>query len=118
MPRMAGNPIGRLPTRFGKNAIGIVSQAVYQGFGPTLAAEYLAKKHDVEVSRETLRGWMVGCKLWRAKAKRVEKVHAWRTRRSRWGELLQWDTSEHDWLEGRGPKLYLISMIDDATSRM
>ena len=31
---------------------------------------------------------------------------------------MQWDTSEHDWLEGRGPKLYLISMIDDATSRM
>ena len=28
------------------------------------------------------------------------------------------DTSEHDWLEGRGPKLYLISMNDDATSRM
>jgi hypothetical protein len=26
--------------------------------------------------------------------------------------------SEHAWLEGRGPKLYLISMIDDATSRM
>jgi DNA-binding Lrp family transcriptional regulator len=101
-----------------ENVIGIVSQAVYQGFGPTLAAEYLAKKHDVEVSRETLRGWMVAAKLWRAKAKRVEKVHAWRTRRSRWGELLQWDTSEHDWLEGRGPKLYLISMIDDATSRM
>jgi biotin operon repressor len=101
-----------------ENVIGIVSQAVYQGFGPTLAAEYLAKKHDVEVSRETLRGWMVAAKLWRAKAKRVEKVHAWRTRRSRWGELLQWDTSEHDGLEGRGPKLYLISMIDDATSRM
>ena len=31
---------------------------------------------------------------------------------------MQWDTSEHDWLEGRGPKLYLISMIDDATSRL
>src|SRR3954462_10370404 len=62
-----------------ENAIGIVSQAVYQGFGPTLAAEYLAKKHDVEVSRETLRGWMVAAKLWRSKAKRVEKVHAWRT---------------------------------------
>ena len=26
------------------------------------------------------------------------------------------DTSEHDWLEGRGDKLYLIAMIDDATS--
>ena len=27
-------------------------------------------------------------------------------------------TSEHQWLEERGPKLYLISMIDDATSRL
>jgi hypothetical protein len=38
-------------------------------------------------------------------------------RRACWGELVQWDTSEHDWLEGRGPKLYLIAMIDDATSK-
>jgi hypothetical protein len=34
------------------------------------------------------------------------------------GELVQWDTSEHAWLEDRGPKLYLISMIDDASSRL
>ena len=34
------------------------------------------------------------------------------------GELAQWDTSVHDWLEGRGEKLYLIAMIDDATSRL
>src|SRR5437763_17052489 len=32
--------------------------------------------------------------------------------------LVQWDTSDHDWLEGRGERLYLISMIDDATSRL
>ena len=31
---------------------------------------------------------------------------------------MQWDTSEHDWLEGRGEKLYLIAMIDDATSEL
>jgi transposase len=112
-------------------AVEILSRDVYRGFGPTLAAEYLAKKHQVQVSRETLRGWMIEAKLWRAQAKRVEKVHTWRPRRSRVGELVQWDTSEHDWLEGRGPKLYLISMIakqsstgrpetmiDDATSRM
>ena len=30
---------------------------------------------------------------------------------------MQWDTSEHNWLEGRGPKIYLIAMVDDATSR-
>jgi hypothetical protein len=28
------------------------------------------------------------------------------------------DTSDHDWLEGRGPRLYLIAMIDDATSEL
>lgn len=34
------------------------------------------------------------------------------------GELVQWDTSVHDWLEARGERLYLIAMIDDATSRV
>ena len=37
--------------------------------------------------------------------------------RHRCGELVQWYTSVHDWLEGRGETVYLISMIDDATSR-
>jgi hypothetical protein len=32
--------------------------------------------------------------------------------------MVQWDTSEHAWLEDRGEKLYLISMIDDASSRL
>jgi hypothetical protein len=32
--------------------------------------------------------------------------------------LVQWDTSDHDWLEGRGePVHHLVRMIDDATSR-
>lgn len=41
-----------------------------------------------------------------------------RWRRSASGELVQWDTSEHDWLEGRGERLYLIAMIDDATGEL
>ena len=78
----------------------------------------MADKHDIEVSKETLRQWMIRAKLWRAKEQKVKAVHVWRPRRSRFGELVQWDTSEHDWLEGRGEKLYLIAMIDDATSRL
>ena len=101
-----------------KQAIAILSEEEYRGFGPTLAAEYLANKHQLEVSRETLRQWMMAAKLWRAHPKRIEKVHTWRARRSRLGEMVQWDTSTHDWLEGRGSKLYLISLIDDATSRL
>jgi transposase len=116
---MRGGPSNRkIAGEIEEKAVEILSQDVYQGFGPTLAAEYLAKQHKLEVSRETLRGWMIAAKLWRAKPKRAKKVHTWRARRSRFGELVQWDTSEHPWLEGRGPKLYLISMVDDATSRL
>jgi len=70
------------------------------------------------VSRETVRQWMIEAKLWRPRKQWIEKVHEWRPRRSRCGELVQWDTSDHDWLEGRGERLYLIAMIDDATSRL
>ena len=50
-----------------QEAVAILSRPVYRGFGPTLASEYLAKKHDIEVSRETVRQWMMGAKLWRAR---------------------------------------------------
>jgi transposase len=101
-----------------EEAMQILSADLYKGFGPTLASEYLADKHDIEVSKETVRQWMIRAKLWRAKEQKVNAVHVWRPRRSRLGELVQWDTSEHDWLEGRGERLYLIAMIDDATSRL
>jgi len=99
-------------------AVEILSRDVYKGFGPTLAAEYLAKKHNMKVSKETVRKWMREAGLWRARKQRVEKVHMWRERRERFGELVQWDTSTHDWLEGRGERIYLIKMIDDASSRL
>jgi transposase len=101
-----------------QKALEILGRDVYLGFGPTLAAEYLASKHDIHAGRETVRSWMVEGKLWRASRQRIDKIHQWRPRRSRVGELVQWDTSEHAWLEDRGPKLYLISMIDDASSRI
>jgi hypothetical protein len=97
-------------------AIATLSQEVYRGFGPTLASEYLAKKHKLVIGREALRQLMIGAGLWRSRRQKVEIIHEWRPRRSSPGEMVQWDTSEHDWLEGRGEKLYLISMIDDATS--
>lgn len=98
-------------------AVEILSRPVYRGFGPTLASEYLATKHKIQVSRETVRRWMIDAKLWRARKQRVVEIHQWRQRRSRLGELVQWDTSDHDWLEGRGDQMLLINMIDDATSQ-
>jgi predicted DNA-binding protein (UPF0251 family) len=100
-----------------REAIAIV-QREYADFGPTLASEYLAEKHRITVSKETLRKWMITAGLWKAGRAKLVEVHGWRRRRSCVGELVQWDTSDHDWLEGRGPRLYLIAMIDDATSRV
>jgi len=99
-------------------AVKILAAPVYEGFGPTLASEYLAKKHKITASKETVRQWMMRAKLWRGKRAKLKQVHVWRPRRSRFGELVQWDTSDHDWLEGRGERLCLIAMIDDATSRL
>lgn len=106
----------KLSAKAEKQAVAILSRPVYAGFGPTLAAEYLQQRHGVQVGRETLRGWMAAAGLWKPRRRKSGRPHLWRPRRSCRGELVQWDTSEHDWLEGRGEKLYLIGMIDDASS--
>ena len=89
----------------------------YAGFGPTLAAEKLSEEHDLPMSVETLRGLLLAEGLWVRKRHR-DKHRARRERRSCFGEMVQADASEHDWLEGRGPMLTLVGMIDDATDRI
>ena len=106
----------RIQAKVEKRAVELVGRE-YADFGPTLASEYLQQHHGIAVSRETLRKWMMRAGLWKRKKQRLQEIHIWRKRRSCFGELVQWDTSEHNWLEGRGPKIYLIAMVDDATSR-
>jgi transposase len=106
----------KLPAETRTQALTILKQPDWHDFGPTFASEQLAKLHQIEVGKETLRGWMIEAGLWKPKSRRLQEVHGWRPRRMAFGELVQWDTSEHDWLEGRGPVRYLVRMIDDATS--
>ena len=106
----------KLPSETRRQALKILKQPDWHDFGPTFASQQLAKRHGIEVSDETVRKWMIGAGLWKSKSQQVEQVHVWRPRRSGFGELVQWDTSEHDWQEGRGPVRNLVRMIDDATS--
>lgn len=87
----------------------------YLGFGPTLAAEKL-RGQDLAIDHETLRRWLLAEGLWERKRRR-EQHRQRRDRRECFGELTQADGSEHDWLEGRGPRMVLLVMIDDATSK-
>jgi transposase len=98
--------------------IELLKQPEWYDFGPTFASQQLAKRHGIEVSKETVRAWMVTAGLWKSRPRKLGEKHFWRPRRSGYGELVQWDTSNHDWLEGRGEAVrYLVRWIDDATSR-
>lgn len=99
-----------------QRAMAILQEPEWHDFGPTLAAEQLAKLHQIDVSKETLRAWMIQAGLWAPDSRKLQEVHCWRPRRSAFGELVQWDTSDHDWVEGRGEVRYLVRLIDDATS--
>ncbi len=88
----------------------------YPDFGPTLAAEKLTER-GLAIAPETLRRWLIGAKLWTPRRRRHEHRRR-RARRECFGELVQADGSIHDWLEGRGPGMTLLVMIDDATSKV
>jgi transposase len=115
--RRRGRPSNnRLSDVVRDHAIALVRE-YYADFGPTLAAEKLGERHDVRVSRETLRGWMRQAGIWlpRAERKRIQQP---RHRREHVGELIQIDGSDHRWFEDRAAPCTLLVFIDDATSRL
>lgn len=91
-------------------------QKHYYDFGPTLISEKLSEIHNIKLSNETIRQWMIGSNLWTPKQKKRRKVYQPRARRDCLGELIQLDGSPHDWFEGRADECTLLVFIDDATS--
>ena len=98
-----------------KNKIEHLYQTKYKGFNITHMTEFLNEEEKIKTSRESVRQALLEAGLY-VKWKKHPKHRSWREPRSREGQMLQFDTSDHDWLEGRGPKLNLIGGIDDATS--
>jgi transposase len=114
--RLRGKPSNRqLDAKLRKRILGEYRK-LYTGFGPTLACEKLAEQ-DLHVSPDTLRRWLLAEGLWQRQRRR-DTHRQRRPRRACFGELVQMDTSLHEWTEGRGEPMVLITMIDDATSRI
>lgn len=103
-------------SKFKKRVMALVREK-YPDFGPTFAVEKLAEYHDIKVSDETLRKWMVEEHLWTSRKKR-SRIHPQRPRQEFFGELIQIDASHHHWFEDRANKCALIVFVDDATSRI
>jgi hypothetical protein len=94
-------------------------EPVFRDFGPTLLAEHLSRDAKIgPLNSSTLRSWMIQDGLWKPKPERPRHRKA-RPRRAAFGELTQWDSSEHAWFEDRVPgRFTLIQMHDDATNRL
>jgi transposase len=108
----------KMSSELEQRAIEELSRQDCRDFGPTFAAQHVSKQLGIQVGRDTMRKWLIAAGRWESRKRKVKTIHQWRERRACFGELVQWDTSVHDWLEGRGERMYLIAMIDDATSRV
>jgi hypothetical protein len=113
---LRGRPSNRRRTESLRRKVIEACRSELAALGPTMAAEKLAAI-GLAVSKETLRRWLLEESLWKP-SRRRDKHRQRRERRPCFGELVQADGSEHDWLEGRGPRMTLITFIDDATSKV
>ena len=95
--------------------MGIVKKRYYD-FGPTFAAEKLLECENIKISKEKLRQLMISHETDYPRRKKKGRIHQWRERKHCRGEMIQMDGSDHNWLEGRGPKLVLMGYIDDASN--
>jgi transposase len=101
-----------------ENAILALAQTEYVDYNDSHFTEELAERHEIEVSRPTVRRIRREHGLRSPRKRRAPKHRRRRQRYPQAGMLLQVDGSKHDWLEGRGPWLTLHAAIDDATNEV
>ena len=105
----------KLPNDRVEKIMGIIEKRYYD-FGPTFAAEKLLECEKIKISKEKLRQLMISHGTDYPRRKKQGTIHQWRERKHHRGEMVQMDGSDHDWLEGRGPKLVFMGYIDDASN--
>ena len=113
--KLRGRPSNRRIDPDYRQEVMMAYRAELLDFGPTFASEKLAQR-KLPVAVRTLRQWLLAEGLWQRQRK-SDPHRQRRDRRPCLGELVQADGSHHDWLEGRGPWMVLVVMIDDATSK-
>lgn len=87
------------------------------GFNISHFTEKLLEVECIKVSKDFVRRFLRKENLLAKAPLKRKKYHKQRPRREAFGELLQLDTSPHDWLSN-GTKLHLVDVIDDATSQV
>lgn len=109
------SPANALPQETRDRVI-LLARNSYPGVNHTHLAELLAEREGVALARSTVRRILVGAGLPSPRRRRPPRHRIRRQRMPQEGMLVQVDGSDHDWLEGRGPRLTLLLAVDDATS--
>ena len=95
-----------------------LAQTKYVGFNQTHFTEKLRTDERIVVSRPTVWRILGESGVRSPQRHRRPKHRSRRERRALAGMLLQVDGSDHDWFEGRGPRLTLLGAVDDATGEV
>ena len=95
-----------------------LAQLTYAGCNTRHFTELLAERENIALSRSSVRLILLGAGIKSPRKRRPPKHRSRRERYPKEGMLLQVDGSNHDWLEGRGPRLSLVGAIDDATGEV
>lgn len=91
----------------------------YPDFGPTLAAEKLLERHQINLGVTTVRNLMIKEDLFKPKKRKQNSEHReWRERKECYGEMQQFDGGYHKWFESRNEEVCLLASIDDATGKI
>ena len=109
------------PNRLDPALISAIKQLLkekYADYNTLHLAEVLEERHDLRISASSLTRIRRKAGYPTPRQKKSRKYYARRERKPIQGEMLQADGSNHDWLEGQGPKLTLIAYIDDATNKV
>jgi transposase len=110
------SPRNALPPEF-RQMIQALARDTYAGLNFQHFTEKLGEVEGIQVSPRSVHRICREADITPPRPQKRRSVHRRRRPRcARAGELLQLDGSPHDWLEGRGPRLTLITHIDDATS--
>jgi hypothetical protein len=95
-----------------------LARGKYAGFNDEHFTEKLYSDEGLELARQTVRRILRAAGIASPRKRRAVKHRRRRDRFPQAGQMILWDGSRHDWLEGRGPRLCLMGAVDDATGEL
>ena len=116
--RNRGRPSPQRLPEAAREQVLTLAEGICRDYNDQHLTEVLQEEHGLQMSRASVRRLRRAAGLGSPHKYRRRHGHQRRERRLRAGMLLQFDASNHAWLEGRGPRLALAGAIDDATGEV